>query len=173
MEHLPNPYIADPSASKGTAPSWSSEGTSRWWACLPSDTPHETMTVRRISFRSQGVILRGYLFLATRKRVDGRLPPVVILSHGFSATQHMGLLDTARVICERTGCATLTFDHTGFGESDGQRHMMCHWTHTVGYLDAVQYLLQDVSASVDVDRICLWGESLSSRLAIAATAAER
>ena len=97
---------------------------------------------REIRFRSQGVTIRGYLLLPAGSTTGGRGPPVLILSHGFSATQHMGLLDTARAISGRTGCAALTFDHAGFGESDGERHYFCHWTQATGYLDAVTYLRQ-------------------------------
>ena len=129
------------------------------------------MRNREIAFRSQGVILRGYLI--TPVSLPGsQKPPVVILSHGFSATQHMGLLDTARAVCRHTGCAALTFDHGGFGESDGERHYFCMWTQATGYLDAVTYVQQAEAEHVDVARICLWGESLSSRLALVAAAVE-
>ena len=127
---------------------------------------------REIRFRSQGVTIRGYLLLPAGSTTGGRGPPVLILSHGFSATQHMGLLDTARAISGRTGCAALTFDHAGFGESDGERHYFCHWTQATGYLDAVTYLRQVEAENVDVERICLWGESLSSRLALVASSVE-
>ena len=127
---------------------------------------------REIRFRSQGVTIRGYLLLPAGSTTGGRGPPVLILSHGFSATQHIGLLDTARAISGRTGCAALTFDHAGFGESDGERHYFCHWTQATGYLDAVTYLRQVEAENVDVERICLWGESLSSRLALVASSVE-
>ena len=85
------------------------------------------VNIRDVAFRSQGVTLRGYLMLPVEPAADGRRPPVVVMSHGFSATQHMGLMDTARTFCQRTGCAALTFDHGGFGESDGAPHHFCMW----------------------------------------------
>ena len=126
---------------------------------------------RAISFRSQQATVRGHMFTPVGWPA-GSLPPVVIYSHGFSATQNMGLLDTARRLCARTGCAGLTFDHVGFGESGGERRQMCKWAQAVAYLDAVTYVLQAETAEVDVERICLWGESLSSRLAMVAAAVE-
>lgn len=129
------------------------------------------LRMRAVSFRSQGSTVRGYLHTPAERK-KGKLPPVVVMAHGFSATQHMGLMDTARAICSRTGVAVLTFDHCGFGISDGERHLFCHWGQVCGYLDAVTYLRQAESAVVDVDKICLWGESLSSRLALVAAAVE-
>lgn len=144
-----------------------------FWRCAcPSSWRLEPQVqIREIAFRSQGVILRGYLMLPVQHSTS-RKPPVLVLSHGFSATQHMGLMDTARRICQRTGCAALTFDHGGFGESDGARHHFCIWTQATGYLDAVTYLQQAESAVVDVERIAFWGESLSSRLALVAASCE-
>ena len=40
---------------------------------------------REIRFRSQGVTIRGYLLLPAGSTTGGRGPPVLILSHGFSA----------------------------------------------------------------------------------------
>ena len=139
--------------------------------CLSCIGAKPGLCTRGICFRSQGFTLRGYLIVPVG-RPTTQLPPVVILSHGFSATQHMGLLDTARALCSRTGCAALTFDHGGFGESDGERHYFCHWSQATGYLDAVSYLMQAEAAVVDVARIVLWGDSLSARLALVAAAVE-
>ena len=126
-----------------------------------------------IAFRSQGATLRGYLILPQNSGgIFGRPPPVIVFSHGFSTTQHMGLVDTAKAISSRTGCAAVTFDHSGFGESDGPRLRFSYWTQTCGYLDLVTYLVQNESQHVDVDRIALWGESGSSRDAIVAGAVE-
>jgi hypothetical protein len=125
---------------------------------------------RRVQFLSQHAILRGFLFLPPRIPASMSRPPVVILSHGFSCTQNMGLLDTAEALCTRTGCAALTFDHKGFGESGGPRHQFCRWSQAVAYLDAITFLAQVEAFHVDADRVVLWGESSSSRLVIPAGA---
>lgn len=158
--------VAQPPADEPRLPSWLAR-----CAC-PGSWSEPSLRTRDICFRSQGVTLRGYLIVPVHNFPASRRPPVVILSHGFSATQHMGLIDTARALCTRTGCAALTFDHGGFGESDGKRHHFCLWTQAVGYLDAVTYLRQAEAENVDLDRICLWGESLSSRLALVAASVE-
>ena len=145
---------------------WLSRCTCPGWIQQPQ------INIRDIAFRSQGNTLRGYLMLPAARAADGRKPPAVVMSHGFSATQHMGLLDTARTFCQRTGCAAITFDHGGFGESDGDRHHFCLWVQACGYLDAVTYLRQAESEAIDIDRICFWGESLSSRLALVAAACD-
>lgn len=141
-------------------------------SCIPSGLLHKT-SQRSIAFRSQGATLRGYLIMPHGvAETNGVLPPVILLSHGFSTTQHMGLLHTARAICERSGCAAVTFDHAGFGESDGPRLMFSYWQQTCGYLDCITYLVQHQSAVVDVERIAVWGESASSRDAVVAGAVE-
>ena len=148
----------------------------RWLAsrCGQGDSGRQRKVLQHnICFRSQGATLRGYLVLPdTRDAANKPPPPVIIYSHGFSATQHMGLLDTARAMCARYGCAGLTFDHIGFGVSEGPRHQMCRWQQAVGYLDAVTYLRQAHSKHVDVDGICVWGESASSRAAMVAAATD-
>ena len=96
----------------------------------------------------------------------------MVMAQGFGATQHMGMLHTARATCERVGCAALTFDHAGFGESGGGERNLCRWSMAVSYLDAVSYLFEVESATVDTSRICVWGESMSSRYCLVACAVE-
>ena len=55
-----------------------------------------------IAFRSQGAVLRGYLYLPVDSG-SGELPPVLVMTAGFSGTMHMGLLETAEALCTRTG----------------------------------------------------------------------
>ena len=135
------------------------------YECITGN-PTAPVDEQMISFRSQGEELRGYLVKPTRF-VPYKLP-VVIFAHGFSCTQHMGLLATARALCMRVGCAALTFDHAGFGQSDGRHRAICNWTMACGYLDAVTYLQQAHADNVDMDRVCVWGESMASRLAMVA-----
>ena len=167
MEHvLPNATAGDRSAQNEAE----GELVGAIRHCLP---PAPAVRRRRIEFRSQQAILCGYLFSAPQETTSsGTLPPVVVLTHGFSATQSMGLTRTAECICTRTGCAALTFDHKGFGESGGPRHHFCRWTQCVAYLDAVTYLVECEKHTVDVERVVLWGESASSRLVFVAGAIE-
>ena len=91
-----SPESEEPPPKAAAASSWLSRCT------CPGMWPERLVRTRDICFRSQGSTLRGYLILPVMQL--GRRPPVLILSHGFSATQHMGLLDTARALCRRTGC---------------------------------------------------------------------
>jgi len=86
-----------------------------------------------------GEILRGYLIKPTAL-AHQRLP-VVILAHGFSSTQEMGLIHTAWALCNRAGIAALTFDHAGFGLSGGKHRAQDRWSMTVGFLDSISYLI--------------------------------
>ena len=172
MEHLFPSYAE---AETKDAPSW----CSRFVSCVESlpgilQARHGIREVREVRFRSQRARMSGFLILPTR-HPGSPPPPVVIFGHGLSCTQAMGLVNTAQEVVQRTGFAALTFDHFSFGRSgplEARAHFS-HWLYAVGYLDAITYLVQHEAAHVDVDRICLWGESLSSRIVLVVGAIER
>ena len=69
-----------------------------------------------ISFESHGVTCRGWLY----QPEGGASPaPAIVMSHGFSATRHMGLPAFAERFCA-AGFAVLVFDYRcpDFGMED-------------------------------------------------------
>ncbi|MCJ7712289.1 MAG: alpha/beta fold hydrolase, partial [Chloroflexi bacterium] len=112
-----------------------------------------------IEFRSDGATLRGRLYLPSSRPCG-----VVVMAHGFSATIPMTMDKYAELFCER-GLAALAFDHRGHGVSDGDpRGEINYWVQARGYTDAIDF----VRAHPDLGQspIALWGDSLSSRVAL-------
>ena len=118
---------------------------------------------RPIEFDSHGVTVRGRLYL------PDRLPaPVVVMAHGYSATIPM-LLDSYAEVFQKSDVAALAFDHPGLGTSDGDpRFEINPWISVRAYLSALDYVTS--LSEVDAGRIALWGDSLSSRVALVAAA---
>jgi pimeloyl-ACP methyl ester carboxylesterase len=123
---------------------------------------------RAVEFPSAGVVLRGRLYgaepSATRR-------PAVVMGHGFSATISGMVADRYAEAFAQAGLAVLLYDHRSLGLSDGEpRCRIDPWMQTRGYLDAVTFLTS--VDEVDADRIGLWGDSLSGRLALLAAAVD-
>ena len=119
-----------------------------------------------VEFPSEGALLRGRFYWPERAAPY----PVVIMTHGTTATITMALDHYAEVFC-KAGLAVLLYDHRNFGMSDGEpRQQINPWIQARGYRDAVNYLLtrQDVRA----DRIAAWGDSYSGMIALAVGALE-
>jgi len=119
-----------------------------------------------VEFPSEGALLRGRFY-----RPERAAPfPVVMMTHGTTATITMALDHYAQVFCQ-AGLAVLLFDHRNFGMSSGEpRQQINPWIQARGYRDAVNYLLtrQDVRA----DRIAAWGDSYSGMITLAVGALE-
>lgn len=118
-----------------------------------------------VEFRSQEITLRGRLYLPRR------LPaPVVVMAHGFSATIPM-VLDRYAEAFHDSGLAVLAFDQPGLGLSDGHpRGEINPWVSARAYRSAVDHAVG--RDEIDPDRIALWGDSLSARVALVATATD-
>ena len=123
--------------------------------------------VEEIRFRANGVELAGCLL-----RPAGRGPhPLVVLSHGFSATLAMGLLDYARVFCE-AGLGCLAYEHRNFGASGGEpRHEIDPWQQVGDLRDAISYVR--TLSGIDPARIGLWGTSYAGGHALVVAALDR
>lgn len=103
-------------------------------------------------------MLRGRLY------IRAGLPkpaPVIIMTHGFSATVEGMIADCyADVFCA-AGFAVLLYDHRNFGLSDGKpRQQINKWIQARGYLDAIDFVSS--LEELDSDRIALWGDSMSA-----------
>lgn len=119
---------------------------------------------RRVEFPSQGATLRGRFW--TR----GRAPaPLVIMTHGFSATATGMVADRYADVLHAAGMNVLLYDHLGFGASGGEpRQAINRWVQARGYRDAIAFAL--AQPEVDASRIALWGDSYSGATVIGVAA---
>lgn len=116
-----------------------------------------TTTRQDISFAAfDGTVLRGWLYLPAP--ASGPLAGVV-MSHGYSATRHMGLPPFALAIAE-AGVAVLVYDHRCIGDSDGApRQLIDPFLQMRDMLTALDWLA--ARPEVDPARLGLWGSSYS------------
>ena len=119
-----------------------------------------------VEFPSEGALLRGRFY-----RPERAAPfPVVIMTHGTTATITMALDHYAEVFCA-AGLAVLLYDHRNFGTSGGEpRQEINPWIQARGYRDAINYLR--TRSDVDADRIAAWGDSYSGMIALVVGALE-
>jgi len=112
-------------------------------------------------FQSQGATVRGRLYKPSNR---SEALPVVIMTHGFSATIGMVADHYADEIF-RAGFAVLLYDHRNFGISDGEpRQEINKWLQMRGYQDAIDFVTG--LKGIDSNRIALWGDSLSAGQAL-------
>jgi uncharacterized protein len=119
-----------------------------------------------VEFFSDGTRVAAELF--TPPGQSGPAPAIVI-AHGFGGIKAFFVGDIARAI-SASGFVTLTFDYRGFGESAGRRNRLRPLEQVADILAATEFLR--TVASVDADRIGIYGTSFGGGLAIAAAAAD-
>lgn len=124
--------------------------------------------ITNVEFPSQGVMLRGLLFLPESQT---KKLPVVIMSHGTTATITMVTDKYAESFCQ-AGMAVLLYDHRNFGRSEGEpRQEINPWVQSREYLDAVNYAGN--LEVLDPERIALWGDSYTGGQVIVVGAIEQ
>jgi dipeptidyl aminopeptidase/acylaminoacyl peptidase len=109
-----------------------------------------------IDFTSAGVTCRGWLY-----RPDGGATPApaIVMSHGFSATRHMGLPSFAERFCA-AGFAVMVFDYRCLGDSDGaERGRIVPQEQHDDLRAAIDFIAAE--PGIDPARIGLWGTSYS------------
>lgn len=124
---------------------------------------------RSVEFRSQGTRCGSWLYWPEDTDISDD-PPIVVMAHGFGATQEMGLPRVANRFTER-GLAVLTFDFRSFGESDGTpRNVVDPFRHVEDWRAAISYARS--IEGIDGDRIGVWGFSFSGGHALIAAEKE-
>ncbi|AYG03831.1 alpha/beta hydrolase [Gryllotalpicola protaetiae] len=120
---------------------------------------------RDVEFDGERSVLRGRLYGHDSAR------PAVVMAHGFSATISGMVADRYAEVLHDTGLTVLLFDHEGFGLSGGEpRAVVNRWLQCRGYLHALEFA--SAQASVDRDRIGLWGDSFSASVALTVAACD-
>ncbi len=95
--------------------------------------------------------------------------PTVVMTHGFSATATGMVADRYAEVIHSAGLNVLLFDNRGLGLSGGEpRLVLNEWTQLRGYRDALDFV--GTLATVDPDRMAIWGDSMSGATALAAAA---
>ena len=109
-----------------------------------------------ISFHSGGSACRGWLYRPEGATGD---VPAIVMSHGFSATRHMGLPAFAERFCA-AGFAVLVFDYRCLGDSDGdERGRIVPQEQHDDLRAAIGFIA--AQPGIDAARIGLWGTSYS------------
>ncbi len=109
-----------------------------------------------IEFLSAGTTCRGWLYRP--ESVTGTVPAIV-MSHGFSATRHMGLPPFAERF-SAAGFAVLLFDYRCLGDSDGaERGRIIPQEPHDDLRAAIDFIVTE--PGIDPKRIGLWGTSYS------------
>jgi fermentation-respiration switch protein FrsA (DUF1100 family) len=113
------------------------------------------MPSQPVSFFSEGVRLRGDLFLPDGLAANERRPGIV-LCHGYTGVRSLYLPDNARVLTE-AGYIALTFDYKGWGDSDGPKSRLSPYGRVIDSQAALTFL--GAQQMVDPDRLGLYGTS--------------
>ena len=74
--------------------------------------------LQNVTFDSEGILLKGHLFLPPNFDAEKRYPAAIVTGSWTSVKEQMP--DEYASILAKDGFITLTFDFTGFGESEGQ-----------------------------------------------------
>ncbi|MCO3190311.1 alpha/beta hydrolase [Pseudomonas aeruginosa] len=120
-----------------------------------------------VEFRSEGVALRGWLYLPEARAER----PAIVMTHGFSGVKEQ-YLDRYAEVFAAAGFVVLLYDHPNFGDSDGEpRQEIDPVMQRRGYRDAITWL--GAQARVDARRIGIWGTSYSGGHVLEVAALDR
>lgn len=112
---------------------------------------------RVVEFSSEGATLRGRLY---SRKTPSRAAPVVVMTHGTSATITM-VTDRYAEVLHNAGFSVLLYDHHSFGISGGEpRQQINPWIQARGYRDAITFA--ETLREIDSARIGIWGDSATA-----------
>lgn len=125
---------------------------------------------RNVSFNSEGIILRGWLYLpASLKRGDRA--PAIVAANAFTSIKEITLPGYAERFAN-SGFVTLVFDYRNWGESDGEpRNHYDAFDQVQDVRNAITWL--SLQSEVDPKRIGGWGISQGGAFMLHLAAFER
>jgi cephalosporin-C deacetylase-like acetyl esterase len=113
---------------------------------------------RDVTFLSQGLTCRGWLYTPDHLKT-GERRPALVMAHGFAAVKEVDLPTFAERFAA-AGLVSLVFDYRYFGESEGEpRNQLFPQAQLDDYRNAVTWL--SLQPEVDPSRIGAWGTSFS------------
>lgn len=119
-----------------------------------------------VDFTSRGTRCSAWLYEPS----GVRMPPVVVMAHGFAAERTFGLAAFAERFAA-AGMAVFVFDYRNFGGSDGRPRNLVSWRrHIADWRSAIGFVRG--LPGIDGGRMALWGSSFSGGHVIAAAAAD-
>jgi fermentation-respiration switch protein FrsA (DUF1100 family) len=124
--------------------------------------------IEPVEFKAGGTTLRGDVRRPANSA--GKLCPAVVLTHGLSGVKEF--CEPYASALTAAGFITLSYDHFGFGASDGEPRLEIDcWRQAWDQLDAVTFIRG--LDGVDPERVGLWGTSLSGGHAIVGGALDK
>ena len=126
--------------------------------------------LEEVSFNSEGVNLKGHLFLPAGFNSDQKYPAAIVTGSWTSVKEQMP--DEYASLLAQEGFVALTFDFTGFGESEGQpRQVEDYNLKIVDIKAAVDFLSNH--KNVDTEQLSGLGVCASSGYMAHATAQDK
>lgn len=125
------------------------------------------VTLKEITFNSNGANLKGNLFLPPHFDATQKYPAAIVTGSWTSIKEQMP--DEYASVMAKDGFITMTFDFTGFGESEGQPRQVEDYRLKIADIKAaVDYL--ETHPNIDMDKLSALGVCASSGYMAHATA---
>lgn len=124
--------------------------------------------VTEVSFYSEGLKLSGLLYEPDDLK-PGEVRPTVICCHGYTGMKDVYLLPVPERLAKH-GYVALTFDHRGFGKSEGIVARLMPTEQVEDIRNAVTYMT--TIPSVDANQIALYGTSFGGGNVVVAAATD-
>ena len=113
-------------------------------------------------FQDDGYSIVGDLY----RPASGEPVGAIVFCHGFGATKQYIAPDLAAGILEQLNCVILTFDYSGFGESEGPRMRLDPYRETRDVRSAASWMIEKYPGLAHT--LTLFGISFGGAIALAA-----